>query len=79
MAIAIPRLPDLGSAHEVQAFWGDNQGLMHGIIISTSVGFLFLLAFLGVLIEPRLPHRPGRRRDHRGSFSASAADVHDRP
>ena len=51
MAIAIPRLPDLGSAHQVQAFWGDNQALMQGIIISTSVGFLFLLAFLGALIE----------------------------
>jgi hypothetical protein len=51
MAIAIPRLPDLGSAHEVQAFWRANQDLMQGIILSVSVGFLFLLFFLGALAE----------------------------
>jgi hypothetical protein len=51
MAIAIPRLPDLGSVHGVQAFWRANQGLMQGVILSVSVGFLFLLVFLGALVE----------------------------
>jgi hypothetical protein len=51
MAIAIPRLPDLGSAHDVQGFWRTNQGLMQGVILSVSVGFLFLLVFLGALVE----------------------------
>ncbi len=51
MAVAIPRLPDLGSAHDVQAFWRTNQGLMQCVILSVSVGFLFLLVFLGALAE----------------------------
>jgi hypothetical protein len=51
MAIAIPRLPDLDSAHEVQAFWRANQGMMQGVILSVSAGFLFLLVFLGALVE----------------------------
>ena len=51
MAIAIPRLPDLGSAHVVQEFWRANQGLMQGVILSVSVGFMFLLVFLGALVE----------------------------
>ena len=51
MAIAIPRLPDLGSAARVEAFWRANQQLMQGVILSTSVGFLFLLLFLGALVE----------------------------
>ena len=51
MAIAVPRLPDLGSAQRVEAFWRANQQLMQGVILSTSVGFLFLLLFLGALIE----------------------------
>jgi hypothetical protein len=51
MAIAIPRLPDLDSSHDVQAFWRTNQQLMQGVILSVSVGFLFLLVFLGALVE----------------------------
>jgi hypothetical protein len=51
MAFAIPRLPDLGSAQRVEAFWRDNQELMQGVILSVSVGFLFLLGFLGALVE----------------------------
>ncbi len=51
MAIAVPRLPDLGSAQRVEAFWCANQQLMQGVIPSTSVGFLFLLLFLGALVE----------------------------
>jgi hypothetical protein len=58
MAIAIPRLPDLDSAHEVQAFWRANQGMMQGVILSVSVGFLFLLVFLGALVE-RIRTVPG--------------------
>ncbi len=51
MAIAIPKLPDLGSAHQVHAFWRANQDLMQGVILSVSVGFMFLLLFLGALAE----------------------------
>jgi hypothetical protein len=51
MAIIIPQLPDLGSAAEVEAFWQENLGLMQGVILSVSVGFLFLLVFLGGLAE----------------------------
>src|SRR5215217_937728 len=51
MALALPRLPDLGSARDVEAFWRANQHLMQGVILSTSVGFLFLLLFLGALVE----------------------------
>jgi hypothetical protein len=40
MAIVIPRLPDLGSAQEVEAFWRANQELMHGVILSASMGYL---------------------------------------
>ena len=51
MAIVIPRLPDLGSAQGVQAFWHANLTLMQTILLSVSVGYLFLLLFLGALIE----------------------------
>ena len=51
MAVAIPRLPDLGSAQRVEVFWHYNQELMQGVILSVSVGFIFLLGFLGALVE----------------------------
>jgi hypothetical protein len=51
MAIVIPRLPDLGSAEKVETFWRENQELMQGVILSLSAGFLFLLIFLGALVE----------------------------
>jgi hypothetical protein len=51
MAMAIPRLPDLDSSHDVQAFWRTNQQLMQPVILSVSVGFLFFLVFLGALTE----------------------------
>jgi hypothetical protein len=51
MAVAIPKLPDLGSAQKVESFWRENQALMQGVILSVSVGFLFLLVFLGALVE----------------------------
>ena len=51
MAFAIPTLPDLGSAQRVEVFWHYNQELMQGVILSVSVGFIFLLGFLGALVE----------------------------
>jgi hypothetical protein len=51
MLYAIPKLPDLGSAQRVEAFWRDNQQLMQGVILSVNVGFIFLLGFLGALVE----------------------------
>src|SRR5512132_2655404 len=51
MAIVIPRLPDLGSAVDVNGFWNENLAFMQVVIASVSVGFLFLLFFLGGLAE----------------------------
>lgn len=51
MGIAILRLPDLGSGAEVERFWQENLGFLQAVILSTSVGFLFLLVFLGGLAE----------------------------
>ena len=51
MAIVILRLPDLGSAPEIERFWRENLGLVQAVILSTSVGFIFLLVFLGGLAE----------------------------
>lgn len=51
MAIAIPRLPDLDSTAEVDRFWEDNLALMQAVIASVSIGFVFLLVFLGGLAE----------------------------
>jgi hypothetical protein len=50
-AIAIPRLPDLDSNAEVNAFWDANLTLLKAVIASVSVGFLFLLVFVGDLAE----------------------------
>jgi hypothetical protein len=50
MALVIPRLPDLGSAADVERFWRDNSGLMQVVLLSVSVGFLFFLTFLGALV-----------------------------
>ncbi len=44
-------LPDLDSAAEVQSFWRHNGPLMQTTICSVSVGFLFLLVFLGALVD----------------------------
>ncbi|HVH21083.1 MAG TPA: hypothetical protein VNA11_01375 [Pseudonocardia sp.] len=60
MVLAVPRLPALGSAAEVEAFWRTNTGLLQATILSVSVGFLFLLDFLGALAE-RLHAEPGAR------------------
>lgn len=49
MGLAIPRLPDLGSAAVVGEFWRANRTLMQVVIVSVSVGYLFLLGFLGAL------------------------------
>jgi hypothetical protein len=51
MAVAIPRLPDLGSANRVAEFWRSNTALMRVVIVSVSVGYLFLLVFLGALTD----------------------------
>jgi hypothetical protein len=51
MAIAIPRLPDLDSMAEVNRFWEDNFLLMQAVIASVSIGFMFLLVFLGGVAE----------------------------
>jgi hypothetical protein len=58
MAVTVPLLPELGSAAEIEAFWRANTGLMQATILSVSVGFLFLLDFLGALVD-RLAAVPG--------------------
>ena len=51
MAIAITRLPDLDSMREVNEFWEANFTLMQVVIASVSIGYLYLLVFLGGLAE----------------------------
>ena len=51
MALAVPRLPDLGSAEQIGVFWRENQELMQAVILCLGLGFFFLLAFLGALVE----------------------------
>jgi hypothetical protein len=63
MGLAIPRLPDLGSAAVVDSFWQANRTLMQTVIVSVSIGYLFLLGFLGALTA-RL-----RRHDEAGALS----------
>jgi hypothetical protein len=58
MALTVPRLPALGSAVEVETFWRAHIGLMQAVILSVSVGYLFLLDFLGALAA-RLHTAPG--------------------
>ena len=58
MAVTVPRLPALGSAAEIETFWRAHFGLMQATIVSLSVGFLFLLGFLGALAD-RLAGVPG--------------------
>jgi hypothetical protein len=43
MLVVIPRLPDLGSPGDVEAFWDENLRLMQVVILAASVGYLFLL------------------------------------
>jgi hypothetical protein len=50
MLIAIPRLPALASADQVQGFWRSNEDLMKAVITSASVGYLFLMGFVGGLV-----------------------------
>jgi hypothetical protein len=51
MLVVIPRLPDLGSTGDVEAFWDENLRLMQVVILAASVGYLFLLGFLGGLLS----------------------------
>lgn len=70
MALAVPRLPALGSAAEVAAFWRANSGLMQATILSVSVGFLFLLDFLGSL-GARVAAAPGVEAAGATAFGAA--------
>jgi hypothetical protein len=49
MALAVPRFPDLGSEGVVIGFWSTDLDLMRAVVLSVSVGYLFLLVFLGAL------------------------------
>lgn len=51
MLVVIPRLPDLGSRGDVEAFWDENVRLMKLVILAAAVGYLFLLGFLGGLLS----------------------------
>ena len=46
MLVVIPRLPDLGSRGDVEAFWDENVRLMKFVVLAAAVGYLFLLGFL---------------------------------
>lgn len=49
MALAVPEFPDLGSEGVVIDFWSNDLDLMRAVVLSVSVGYLFLLVFLGAL------------------------------
>jgi hypothetical protein len=51
MLVVIPRLPDLGSTGDVEAFWDENLRLMKFVVLAAAVGYLFLLGFLGGLLS----------------------------
>jgi hypothetical protein len=51
MAVVIPVLPDLGSASEIERFYGRHAETMKVILASVSVGFTAFLVFLGALVE----------------------------
>jgi hypothetical protein len=55
-------LPALGSAAGIEVFLRANTGLMQATVVSVSVGFLFLLDFLGAdrpAAHDRASRRPG--------------------
>lgn len=49
MAVTIPRFPDLRSAGTVVDYWSTDLATMQLVALSVSVGYLFLLVFLGAL------------------------------
>jgi hypothetical protein len=51
MGAVVVQLPDLGSAGGIARFYGDHGDLLKLVTASVSVGFFFLLCFLGALIE----------------------------
>ncbi|GAA4924580.1 hypothetical protein GCM10023204_34390 [Actinomycetospora succinea] len=51
MAVAVPGFPDLRSAAAVVDYWAGDLPLMQVVALSVSVGYLFLLVFLGALAE----------------------------
>ncbi|MDD7940293.1 hypothetical protein PHK61_17855 [Actinomycetospora lutea] len=51
MALAVPGFPDLRSAATVVDYWAGDLPLMQVVALSVSVGYLFLLVFLGALAE----------------------------
>lgn len=51
MTLVVPRFPDLGSAATVAGWWSADLPLMQAVVLSVSVGYLFLLLFLGALAQ----------------------------
>jgi hypothetical protein len=51
MAVAVPGFPDLRSAGAVAGYWSTDLAFMQSVALSVSVGYLFLLVFLGALAE----------------------------
>lgn len=51
MLLVVPRLPDLGSSTEIDRFYRENGELLKVVLLFVSIGFLFLLCFLGALVE----------------------------
>lgn len=49
IALAVPWFPDLGTVEGVVAYWSTDLDLMQAVVLSVSVGYLFLLVFLGAL------------------------------
>ncbi len=57
IALVLLRFPDLGSPLRVESFWHTHGSLMQAVIFSVSVGFLFLMGFVGALVEHLLDKR----------------------
>jgi hypothetical protein len=50
MGFIMPRLPDLGSAAEIERFYHHQAATLKVVLLLVSVGFFFLLCFLGTVM-----------------------------
>jgi hypothetical protein len=51
MGLVVLQAPDLGSSAEIRGFYASHGGLVEVVALLVGVGFLFLLYFLGALLD----------------------------
>jgi hypothetical protein len=51
LGLVVLQAPDLGSSAEISGFYTEHGGLLEVVAVLVSVGFLFLLCFLGALVD----------------------------